>query len=290
MMRRASRAALSVILALVACQDSTSPMVVRGTRILFERDDGRGISIYEIAPDGTGLNNLTRSQGSRDLHPSWSPDGRRIAFVSDRTPAGLYVMNADGSGMQALTKADPVEAYPAWSPDGSRIAVVSSRGGEYDIWVVASDGSNPVQITSFGAEAPAWTPDGKGIAYTDLSVGAIGLVILNGKQRYQITFPPTGGVDEAPAWAPDGSALAFVRATDSTTRHLYVLAAGDTVPKAITDFPVGSDWTPAWAPTGHQLVFAHDVNDDYDLYTIAEDGGGIQPLTGGPGLDFRPSW
>lgn len=288
-MRRITATAAIAALALEACQDSTGPSG-RGARIAFQRDDGTSININLVSPDGSGLQNLTRSLGGHNLHPSWSPDGRRLVFVSDHTPAGLYVMNADGSGAHVLSDAGPADAYPAWSPDGSRIAFVSTRGGEYDIWVVGSDGSNPVQVTSTGAEAPAWTPDSKAIAYSDLSLGAIGLVILSGLQRHQITFPPAGGVDLFPAWAPDGSALAFVRSTPGTTQRLCILVAGDSVPNAITNFSVGSDWTPAWSPAGHELVFAHDTNYVFNLFIIASDGSRLRSLTTGSGLDFRPSW
>lgn len=289
-MKRIARAAISVALSL-ACRDSTGPRPsARGARIAFQRGEDTTFNIYEGSPDGSGLQNLTASFGVRNLQPSWSPDGRRLVFVSDHTPPGLYVMNADGSGKRALSQAGLGPAYPVWSPDGSRIAFSSSRGGGSDIWIVGADGSNPVQVTFFGAEAPAWTPDSKAIAYSDLSIGAIGLVDLDGLKRYQITFPPSGGVDQFPAWAPDGSALAFVRSTATTTQHLYVLFAGDTIPKPITNFSIGSDWTPAWAPTGRRLVFAHDFDYDFDLFIIEADGTGLQPLTSGPGLDFRPSW
>ena len=284
-----ARAAIPIALALGACRDATAPSI-RGARIAFQRGEDTTYNIYEISPDGSAPQNLTAPLGGRNLHPSWSPDGRRLVFVSDHTPAGLYVMNADGSGVHALTKAGPGDSYPAWSPDGSRIAFTSTRGGESDIWIAAADGSNPVQVTSFGAEAPAWTPDSKAIAYSDLSIGAIGLVDLNARQRYQISFPPSGGVDQSPAWAPDGSALAFIRSTPTTTQHLYLLFAGDTTPKPITNFSVGSDWTPVWAPSGRQLIFVHDIDYDFDLYIIGADGTGLQPLTSGPGLDFRPSW
>ena len=289
-MSRIARAAISVTLSL-ACADAAGPQPSeRGTRIAFQRGVDTTFNIYESSPDGSGLQNLAASFGVRNLQPSWSPDGRRLVFVSDHTPAGLYVMNADGSGKHAISQAGLGPAYPAWSPDGSRIAFSSSRGGASDIWIVDLDGSNLVQVTFFGAEAPAWTPDSKAIAYSDLDIGAIGLVDLSDMKRYQVTFPPSGGVDQFPAWAPDGTALAFVRSTATTAQVLCVLFAGDTIPKPLTSFAIGSDWTPAWAPTGHQLVFAHDSNYDFDLFIIKEDGTGLQPLTSGPGLDFRPSW
>ena len=287
-MKRMARAGIAVTVAIAGCGEATGPSP-RGSRIAFQRGDGTTYNIFVASPDGSGVKNLTTALGGRNTHPSWSPDGRRLVFVSDHAPAGLYVMNADGSGAHPLTKAGPGAAYPAWSPDGSRIAFVSSRAGSADIWVAGADGSNPIQVTFSGAEAPAWTPDSKAIAYSDYSLNAIGLVDLGDMKHYQITFPPAGGVDLFPAWASDG-ALAFVRSTSTTTQRLYVLLAGDTIPTPVTDFSIGSDWTPAWSPSGHQLVFAHDVNYDYDLFVIADVGFGPHNLTSGPVLDFRPSW
>lgn len=280
----------SVALSL-ACGDGTGPRPsVRGTLIAFQRGVDTTYNIYEGSPDDSALQNLTASFGSRNLHPSWSPDGRRLVFYSDHAPPGLYVMNADGSGKHPLTQAGVGAVYPAWSPDGSRIAFSSSQGGGTDIWIVNADGSHPVQVTFFGAEAPVWTPDSKAVAYSDLSIGAIGLVDLTTKKRYQVTFPPAGGEDLFPAWAPNGTALAFVRSTATTALHLYVLFAGDTIPKPLTNFSIGSDWTPAWAPNSRQLVFSHDFDYDYDLFIIEADGTGLQPLTTGPAIDSRPTW
>ncbi len=130
-------------------------------------DNGRGISV--VRADGTGFAQI-RSTGA---HPSWSPDGRRIAFADDsggsspRHPDGtsaIYVMNADGSNVQKLsniedTLAEFVEA-PDWSPDGTRIAFFGSA----KIFVIGADGTGVHVVAPLGTE-PKWSPDGKKIAW-----------------------------------------------------------------------------------------------------------------------------
>ena len=100
--------------------------------------------------------NLTNAPGS-DLAPSWSPDGTKIAFQSDRqTDYAVWVMNADGSNPIRLTTPSTPAGAPSWSPDGTRIAY--EQGG--DIWVMNVDGSRKIRITSgFWADGlPRWRP------------------------------------------------------------------------------------------------------------------------------------
>lgn len=102
--------------------------------------------------------------------PAWSPDGKKIAFVSlsgDDGYHALYIMNADGTGITTVVPRDSDAInHPVWSPDGSQIAFSKCRG-ECDIYVSASDGSEPRQLTAVGdASWPAWSPDGKRIAFS----------------------------------------------------------------------------------------------------------------------------
>src|SRR5438309_6027948 len=108
------------------------------------------------------------------LSPTWSPDGKRLAFASKRTGHfEIWVMNADGSGQTQLTKTDVAIANdgPAWSPDGRKIAFYSNRSGHYAIWLMDPDGSQLTQFTTadgdryLDSNAPAWSPDGSKIAY-----------------------------------------------------------------------------------------------------------------------------
>ena len=115
---------------------------------------------------------------TNDWDPAWLPDGRRIAFNSDRNgDRDIYVMNADGSDVVQLTDNPGGDGDPAWSPDGRWIAFISQRDGdwdwdnwdwEWDIYVMNADGSGVIQLTDNpgGDGDPAWSPDGRWIAFT----------------------------------------------------------------------------------------------------------------------------
>src|SRR5262245_66444429 len=134
--------------ALVAVLPGTAQPAFPGTNgtIAFTREEGGGLWIRVVNPDGAGDTRLTET-GS-DSTPAPSPDGRKIAFSSFRNGDDeIYVMNADGSGQTRLTTAPGDDVDPAWSPDGQKLAFASSRDGDREIYVMNADGSGRTRLT-----------------------------------------------------------------------------------------------------------------------------------------------
>ncbi|HEV8593495.1 MAG TPA: hypothetical protein VGQ55_15425 [Pyrinomonadaceae bacterium] len=138
-----------------------------GTEVPGTKDS----DIYSARSDGSDLRQITRN-AKKNAAPSFSKDGKKIAFVStrDSDKYQIYVMNADGTNVKRLTM-DPVIGYfnPQWSPDGKRIVYYAEKGdGKDQIWTMSSDGSDQRLLTNnIGHNIfPAWSPDGKRIIFS----------------------------------------------------------------------------------------------------------------------------
>src|SRR5438309_10881162 len=119
-----------------------------------------------VSEAASPIRQLTRTSAS-NLRPVWSPDGKRIAFQTNRDgPYHIYVMDADGGNVRQLTSGDADDRHPTWSPDGKRIAVDSGSDIKRDIWVIDMASRARTQLTRSGAitSFPSWSPDGTRIS------------------------------------------------------------------------------------------------------------------------------
>ena len=167
------------------------------------QDDGSA-NIYTMDLRSRTTTRLTSSQAI-DTSASYSPDGSKIVFESDRGGRQqIYVMGADGSNPQRISFGNGSYSTPVWSPRGDLIAFTKQSGGQFSIGVMKTDGSGERLLTSgFHNEGPTWAPNGRVLMFFRQDAGAAGpklfTIDLTGRNEQAIATPNYGS---DPAWSP----------------------------------------------------------------------------------------
>ncbi len=220
-----------------------------GSKIAF-LSGGVWIDMRILVMNSDGSNSQTLNEQLVCQDPSWSPDGKEIACaipISDHETT-IVVINVD-AGNQTIIEEKQLGSQPDWSPDGQKIAFTSKLdGGNEGIFVMDSNGQNPVRLTSQSmvANSPAWSPDGTRIAFTLLSENSNwDIYIMNADGSSPINITNNLSSNRCPTWSPDGNKIAFVTDRDGNL-EIYVINADGTNPVNITNNPM-MDNDPSWS-------------------------------------------
>jgi Tol biopolymer transport system component len=248
---------------------------IQGVGIYAMRDDGSQLTeVFSARVEDCSGNTCRPIWYGDPNHPTWSPDGTRLAFQSQHEgflvpgpptnrwyyPTRIYTVKLDGS---EITPTNPVvdslmlaDWYPAWSPDGSNIAFASLRafswvhapGANDDIYLMSGDGTRVTRLTDSPVEEtwPAWSPDGRRLAFERKFIGGTDIYMMNadGSGIVQLTHGPAHNFH--PSWSPDGTRIAFASNRDGNW-EIYVIDADGSGLTRLTNDP-RDDLTPAWSP------------------------------------------
>src|SRR5882762_2145761 len=255
--------------------------------IAFASNRDGNYEIYVMNADGSAQTRLTSNTGT-DNEPSWSYDGRRIAFVGDGAFGVINVMQADGSGLTALRGGTD----PTWSPDG-RIAFTSNQTGTYQIYVMQADGSAVTRLTNnthFDV-SPSWSPDGRQIAFQSDRDGNLEIYVMNadGTAQTRLTNNAIGdGVDGDPSWSPDSRRIAFTSTRDGDS-EVYVMNADGSGQTRLTN-SAGFDGDPTWSASGLRIAFTSRRNGNNEIYVMNSDGSAPTRITNNVADEGGASW
>ena len=270
-----------------------SYMVINGElryRQDYFNEAGEVVFVREREADPLEWTRLT-PPGGAEVAPSWSPDGRTLAFRSRTSDGagGIYTISYGSRQKEfprKIADAPPVFDQLSWSPDAKFIAYAGDAGGDMNVYTVETSSGEVNQITSGGGRnmSPTWAPTGEEIAFSSERTGQSEIWVLNLSSGEEKQVTADGG-NAWPAFSHSGEKLAWVKEGEGVA-----IMDGPTHERLQLNAPSKLAYAPTWSPDDNYLAVTAEDWGSWDIYLITADGSNALLLTKNLRRDAMPSW
>jgi Tol biopolymer transport system component len=256
--------------------------------------------IYTINPSGGGKTQITHNN-TDEFSLSYSPNGKKIVFVSGYVNEELYTIDASGGGKTQLTHNNKADFDPSYSPNGKKIVFVSGDGNDGELYTIDVRTGHRVQLTHNNTDDydPSYSPNGKKIVYVSgdgANASELYTIDASGGGRTQITH--NNKADYDPSYSPDGKRIVYEGSdtfgdlnVEKAESDIYTIKAGGGDKTHVTNTDNVDEFEPSYSPDGKKIAYTVYKGNAGELYTIDVGRGGKTNLTNTDNVDeYMPSW
>ncbi len=258
------------------------------SRIVFTAQTQKAKELFVMDYDGTNPQQLTQN-GSLNLTPAWSTDGRSVAFTTYQFGhPDLYFVDAVSGKPSFHLKQTGLQSAPAWSPDGKRVAVASTHEGNAEIYVMNAGSAKLQRITIHPSTdtSPSWSPTGRELVFTSDRLGSPQLFIMDAEGGNVRRLTYTGNYNDSPSWSPQGDKIVYVSRVEGRFQIMTTDVTGE---NAVPLTNSASNEDPCWSPDGYRIAFSSTREGGWDIYSMEWNGENVRRLTH-RGNCTSPAW
>jgi TolB protein len=260
-------------------------------KILFVSSRSGNKEVYFMDYDGYNVRQVTRN-GSINLNPAYSPDGKEIIFTSYQNgQPNLYLKNLHTGKELMISSRAGLNITGDWSLHGKKIALAMSKDGPTQLYLINERGKELAKLTNDDAIniSPSWSPDGRHIAFVSDRDGSPQIYVMNADGGEVRRVTRDGGYNVEPSWSPKGDRILYCRREESGPLfQIYSINSDGSGDTRLTW--EGRNEYPRWSPDGRFITFASNRDGQQSIYVMRADGTAQTKVSRGKGDDSQPVW
>lgn len=260
-------------------------------QIVFVSSRTGNKEVYIMDYDGYNERRITRN-GSINLNPSFSPDGREIIYTSyKKGNPDLYRKNIFTGVETRISSRPGLNVTGAWSPRGGKITLAMSKDGDSQIYLINRNGKELARLTNEDAIdiSPSWSPSGSQIAFVSDRDGSPQIFIMNADGSNVHKLTTVGSYNVGPSWSPKGDRILYCRRdANGFSFQIHAIKPDGTGDIQLTS--EGRNEYPQWSPDGRFITFTSNRGGKDAIYLMRADGTSQLKVSRGRGGDSRSVW